>query len=132
MVINVLPPPREVPDDVWILIAPILNDLFPAKPKGHRCVDLSRVLNGLICRLRTGCQWNKLLACSGDDRTVHRHFQPWCQGCMFAQLWAVLVEACDDLGGVDWPWQAADMTMGKARTAGDLVGRDITDRGTRG
>jgi len=98
----------EIPDDVWPLIQTILDEHYPAKPKGHRRVELRRVLNGIIFRLRTGCQWNQLPACFVDDSTVHRHFQQWCQRGVLTHLWAVLVEACDDLGGVDWQWQAAD------------------------
>jgi putative transposase len=122
----------EVPDDVWTMVEPILNDCYPAQPKGHRRVELRRVLNGIIFRLRTGCQWNKLPACFGDDSTVHRHFQQWCQRGIFARIWAILVEACDVLGGVDWQWQAADAAMGKARMGGDGVGRNPTDRGKKG
>jgi putative transposase len=122
----------EVPDDVWAMIEPILNACYPAQPKGHRRVGLRRGLNGIIFRRRTGCQWNKLPVCFGDDSPVPRHFQQWCQRGLFAQLWAVLVEACDAWGGVDWPWQAADAAMGKARRGGDLVGRHPTDRGHKG
>jgi putative transposase len=122
----------EIPDDVWPLIQTILDEHYPAKRKGHRRVDLRRVLNGLIFRLRTGCQWNQLPARFGDDSTVHRHFQQWCQRGLLARLWAVLVETCDALGGVDWQWQAADAAMGKARMGGDLVGRNPTDRGKKG
>jgi putative transposase len=122
----------EVPDDVWAMVEPILNKCYPAKPKGHRRVDLRRVLNGIIFRLRTGCQWNQLPKQFGDDSTVHRHFQQWCQRGIFAQLWAVLVEACNVLGGVNWQWQAADAAIGKARMGGELVGRNPTDRGKKG
>ena len=34
----------EVPDDVWPLIQTILDAHYPAKPKGHRRVNLSRVV----------------------------------------------------------------------------------------
>ena len=122
----------EVPDDVCTLIEPLLNEWYPAKPKGHRRVDLRRVLNGIIFRLRTGCQWNQLPKPFGDDSTVHRHFQQWCQRGIMARLWAMLVEGCDELGGVDWQWQAADTAMGKARMGGDLVGCNPTDRGKKG
>jgi putative transposase len=122
----------EIPDDVWPLIQTILDEHYPAKPKGHRRVDLRRVFNGIIFRLRTGCQWNQLPQQFGDDSTVHRHFQLWCQRGLLARLWAVLVESCDTLGGVDWQWQAADTAMGKARMGGDLVGRNPTDRGKKG
>src|SRR5215510_2787198 len=91
----------EVPDDVWTLIEQVLNDVYPAKPKGHRRVNLRRVLNGIIFRLRTGCQWHQLPTQFGDDSTVHRHFQRWCQGGIMARIWAVLVEACDEPGAGD-------------------------------
>jgi putative transposase len=122
----------EIPDEVWPLIQTILDAHYAAKPKGHRRVDLRRVLNGIIFRVRTGCQWNQLPQQFGDDSTVHRHFQQWCQRGILARLWAVLVEACDELGGVDWQWQAADAAMGKARMGGDLIGRNPTDRGKKG
>jgi putative transposase len=122
----------EIPDEVWPLLQTILDAYYPAKPKGHRRGDLRRVLKGIIFRLRTGCQWNQLPARFGDDSTVPRHFQQWCQRGVWAHLWAVLVAACDDLGGVDWQWHAADAAMGKARMGGDLVGRNPTDRGKKG
>jgi putative transposase len=122
----------EIPDEVWPLIQTILDSHYPAKPKGHRRVDLRRVLNGIIFRVRTGCQWHQLPQQFGDDSTVHRHFQQWCQRGLMARLWAVLVAACDALGGVDWQWQAADAAMGKARMGGDLIGRNPTDRGKKG
>jgi putative transposase len=122
----------EIPDDVWPMIQTILDEQYPAKPKGHRRVDLRRVLNGILFRLRTGCQWNQLPKQFGDDSTVHRHFQHWCQEGLFERIWAVLIEACQELGGVDWQWQAADTMLGKARMGGDLVGRNPTDRGKKG
>jgi putative transposase len=127
-----LPTVWEIPDDVWPLIQRIQDEHYSAKPKGHRRVDLRRVLNGIIFRLRTGCQWNQLPPQFGDDSTVHRHFQQWSQRGVLARIWAVLVEACDALGGVDWQWQAADAAMGKARMGGDRVGRNPTDRGKGG
>ena len=122
----------EIPDDVWPLIQTILDEHYPAKRQGHRRVDRRRVLHGMIFRVRTGCPWNQLPARFGDDSTVHRHCQQWCQRGIVARLWAVLVETCEALGGVDWPWQAADAAMGKARLGGDLVGRNPTDRGNKG
>lgn len=127
-----LPTIWEVPDDVWTIIEALLNEIYPAKPKGHRRVDRRRVLNGTIFRLRTGCPWNQLPKQFGDDSTVHRHFQRWCQLGGFERIWAVLVHACDARGGVDWQGQAAATAMGKTRMGGDLGGRQPTDRGKKG
>jgi putative transposase len=122
----------EIPDEVWPVMQTILDEDYPAPPKGPRRVDLRRGLNGIIFRLRTGCQWHQLPKQFGDDSTVHRHFQRWCELAICERLWTVLVQACDELGGVDWQWQAADTAMGKARMGGDLVGRNPTDRGKKG
>jgi len=65
--------------------------------------------------MRTGCQWNHLPKTFGDDSSVHRWFQTWVEDDIFVQLWAVLLEECDALGGVDWAWQAVDGCLGKAR-----------------
>jgi putative transposase len=128
----VLPTIWEIPDEVWPIMQTILDEHYPPKPKGHRRVDLRRVLNGVIFRLRTGCQWSRLPEAFGDDSTVHRHFQHWCHQGIFERLWAALVEACNELHGVAWQWQAADTAMGKARMGGDRVGRNPTDRGKKG
>ena len=37
---------------------------------------------------------------------------------MLERVRATLVEECEELGGVDWEWQAADTAMGKARFGG--------------
>src|SRR6266508_3534711 len=52
------------------------------------------------------------------DRSVHRTFQRWVRLGVFDRLWAALVVACAELGGVNWEWQAADAAMGKARCGG--------------
>jgi putative transposase len=43
-----------------------------------------------------------------------------------------LVEECEELGAVDWRWQAADTALGKARGGGDEVGPNPTDRAKNG
>jgi hypothetical protein len=44
--------------------------------------------------------------------------QPWIAKGVFERIWAVLIEYCEDFGGVDWIWQSADGAMGKARFGG--------------
>ena len=43
-----------------------------------------------------------------------------------------MVEECDELGAVNWRWQAADGRLGKARFGGKKVGKNPTDRGKNG
>lgn len=113
----------EAPEQAWQRIKPILDEVYPPKPTGRPRIDFRAALNGIIYRARTGCQWNHLPREFGDDSSVHRWFQRWVADGVFEKFWAVLVEECDDLGGVDWEWQSADCCMGKARWGGEKRGR---------
>lgn len=117
-VIDVLPTMWEVPDDVWPEIQQILLVLDPPKRTGRRRIDSRGALNAIIFRMRSGCQWNHLPKSFPNDRSVHRTFQRWVRLGVFDQIWATLVGACANLGGVDWEWQAVDTAMGKARFGG--------------
>lgn len=50
----------EVPDDLWAEIAPLIAELDPSKSTGKKRQGPRRMLNGIIFRLRSGCQWNQL------------------------------------------------------------------------
>jgi hypothetical protein len=71
------------------MIEPIFAECYPAKPKGHRHVDLRRVLNGSIFRLHTGCHRHQLPKRCGDDSTgANGHDTKW----LAAILEAIVVE----------------------------------------
>jgi len=110
-----LPPIWEAPDDLWAIVEPILAECDPPKPCGRHRIDQRAAFDAIIFRLRTGCQWNHLPQAYPDDSSVHRTFQRWVERGVFDQLWAVIQAVCEDLGGCNWEWQAADTAMGKAR-----------------
>jgi hypothetical protein len=43
----------------------------------------------------------------GDDSTIHRTFQRWVEINMFEMIWISLVYENEELGNIDWRWQAA-------------------------
>ena len=108
----------QVSDELWVQIAPVLAEVDPPKRRGRPRIDPRAALNAILFRLRSGCQWNQLLERFPDDSSVHRAFQRWVRLGLFTRVWTVLVERCDQLGGVNWEWQAADGVMGKARLGG--------------
>ncbi len=114
----------EVPDALWEKILPILLEFWPKKPTGRRTADWRAAFNGIIFRMRTGCQWEQLPRKFGPKSTVHDWFQRWCAGGVMERIWAVLVAECDELGGVDWQWQSADAMLGKARFGGEKDGQE--------
>ena len=127
-----LPTVWELPDELWARIEPILAERYPPAATGRPRADLRRVLDGVIFRLRSGCQWNQLPERFGSDSTVHGWFQRFAADGVLEQIWACLVEACDELGAVCWEWQAVDGVMGKSRFCGGARGPNPTDRAKMG
>ena len=64
----------EVPDDLWEEIEPEIRELDPPKGTGRKREDPRKMLNAIIFRMRSGCQWSRLPKCLGDDSTIHRNF----------------------------------------------------------
>jgi putative transposase len=112
-----VPPIWRTPDELWELVEPILLEHDPPK-RGPKRIDQRAALDAIIFRLRTGCQWNWLPKEYPDDSSVHRTLQRWVDRGIFERIWAVVQEACEDLGGCDWEWQAVDGALGKARLGG--------------
>jgi putative transposase len=108
----------EVPEELWKRIKPILDAEDPEKSTGRPRADRRRVLDGIIFRMRTGCQWNHIPKVYGDDSTLHRVFQHWVERGVFAKIWAELAAEGEALGQVDWEWQSLDTALGKARLGG--------------
>ncbi|MDA1297743.1 MAG: transposase [Chloroflexi bacterium] len=48
----------EVPDELWLEIRKVLDELDPARGTGRPRVDQRRALDGIIYRLRSSCQWS--------------------------------------------------------------------------
>ena len=117
-IVKALPTIWEVNDELWNIFQDIITELDPPAATGRKQTDPRAALNGIIYVARTGCQWNHLPEKFGDDSSVHRTMQRWIAKGVLERIWAALIENCDELGGVDWEWQSADGSMGKARFGG--------------
>lgn len=119
-----LPTIWNTPDELWDnFILPILHELDPEPHTGRPRIDQRKALDGVIYQMRSGCQWNHLPSEFGDDASIHRTFQRWIARGVLQCIWAKLVEACDELGAVEWIWQSADAALGKARFGGIVSAR---------
>jgi transposase len=122
----------EASDKLWAYIEPILRDDWQPSPKGGQPPkDWRPMFNGIIHRLRSGCQWNHLPKQFGSDRTMHRWFQRWCQSGVMERIWAVLAAQCQELGEVHWNWQSADGHMDKAGACRRGLPRRVDGGGIR-
>jgi len=127
-----LPTIWEVPDELWEEIEAILECFYPPAPTGRPRADLRLVLDGIIFRLRSGCQWEYLPERFGASSTVHGWFQRFAEDGVLEEIWAYLARECEELGDVHWEWQAADGVMGKSRHEGGKRGPNPTDRAKMG
>jgi putative transposase len=127
-----LPEIWRVSDVMWEIIEPIILEFDPPNVIGRTRIDARAAFDAIIYVVRTGCQWNHLPCDYPDDSSVHRTMQRWIDKEVFTHIWAGLVLLCDLLEAVDWEWQAADTSMGKARSGGDHVGPNPTDRAKKG
>lgn len=113
----------HVSDDLWNIIQPIITKKDPPKLTGRPRIDAREALDAIIYRMRSGVQWNQLPDSFPDDSSVHRTFQRWVQLGLMDRIWSVIAGRCEELGDVDWEWQAADGAMGKARFGGTMSAR---------
>src|SRR5947209_7008837 len=108
----------NVSDDLWERIRPLLVAFWPRKATGRHTANWRKAINGIIFRMRTGCQWDQLPKRFGPKSTVHDWFQRWNKNGVMAKIMAALIAECEELGGVHWDWQSADGAMAKARLGG--------------
>ena len=121
-----------VPEELWMLVAPLLPVQI-VKPQGGRPpLDNYRVFSGILYRLRTGCQWKALPRELGSSSAIHERFLRWAQTGVFENIFAVVVRFYDDLKGIEWDWTSLDAAIVKAPKGGDETGRNPTDRGKIG
>ncbi len=77
---------RRIPDDLWTEIAPILGEEKRQGTRGRPPVPFRKVLDGILCVLRTGRQWKALPREYGSGSTAHRRFRQWVNGGVFQML----------------------------------------------
>jgi len=109
----------ELTDELWAKIEPVLLTADPPKATGRGRVDQRRMLNGVVYKMRSGCQWNSLPKELGDDSTIHRAYQRWVRLGVFDRIWA-MVEAGQDTGSAE----------GKATGVGPLPKAEQTQTGS--
>jgi transposase len=80
---------------------PILAEVDPPRRTGRARIDARAALDAISYRLRSGVHGKPLPAAFPSDRSVHRTFQRWIAWGVFDQIWATLVSACANPGGVD-------------------------------
>ena len=111
---------REIPDDLWKLIEPLLPPDKPSGTNGRPRIPNRIVLNGILYVLRTGCQWKMVPRCYGSGSSCHLRFQTWVRAGIFKRFWKVCLQHYDDLQCLDWKFQSLDAAIVSAPVKGGI------------
>jgi transposase len=85
----------KIPDKLWDEIVSVLPKEKPDNAIGRPIVPYRKVMDGILCILRTGCQWKMLPSEYGSGSTCHRRFQEWVQSDIFRKIWIRLLQSYD-------------------------------------
>ncbi|MFE0106420.1 IS5 family transposase [Streptomyces sp. NPDC059009] len=89
----------DLTDDEWA----VLEALLPRS--NNRCGrwrDHRQLINGIIHRLGTGCQWCELPERFGPWQTIHRRHMLWSADGTWERLPQYVQAGVDAAGGIDW------------------------------
>ena len=106
-------------------LEPLIRELDPPKPAGRKRQNPRKMLNAILFRMRSGCQWNRLPSYLGDDSTVHRTFQRWASAGVLPRIRAAIQCRCEELG---WTGNGSLPTPRWARPVWGGCNRSPSDR----
>jgi transposase len=118
----------HIPGNLWAKFQLVLPPEKPAHTRGRSIVPYRQVMNGILYKLRTGCQWKAIPDTFGSGSTCHRRFQEWEQAGIFAKLLRLLLQWYDRVRGIAWNWQILDTAIVPAPLGGRKTGPNPTDR----
>src|SRR5919199_1858117 len=99
---------RRVDDHLWARLAPIVAIDQPQTRRGRPRCDDRRIVDGLLWLAYTGAEWADLPAEFGSKSTCNKRLQEWIERGVFAEAWALLVAAYDDLAEINWSWLVSE------------------------
>src|SRR6185369_10012019 len=72
--------PTDLTDEQWALVEPLFPNRKPGRPGTFQfTVDRREIINAILYRLKTGCQWEMLPHDLLPPSTVHEYLQQWQQ-----------------------------------------------------
>jgi transposase len=90
------------------------------------------VLNGMLYRHATGCQWRDLPERYGPWSTVHSRFRRWTREGLWDRILAALQRELDAAGQIDWRLWCIDGSHVRAhRVAAGAGGKPAARRAAR-
>ena len=101
----------ELPDGLWAKFEPLLEPFKRKRSGGSPPISSRSIMNGIIFRLKTGCQWNMIPKCYGSKSTIHEHYRRWAKHGVFDQLMKICLEDYHRQQGLHLLWQSMDGSL---------------------
>lgn len=101
----------ELPDGLWAKFEPLLEPFKRKRSGGSPPISSRSIMNGIIFRLKTGCQWNMIPKCYGSKSTIHEHYRRWAKHGVFDQLMKICLEDYHRQQGLHLSWQSMDGSL---------------------
>ena len=99
---------QELTDAQWGALAPHLP---PQRARtGRPAKDHRLVVEGIVCRLRTGVSWRDLPEHYGPWQSVYSRFRRWQEAGVWDRALAALQADADARGDLDWSLHFLDAT----------------------
>ncbi|MFF8902530.1 IS5 family transposase [Streptomyces lydicus] len=89
----------DLTDGEWAVLEPLLPR---SSNRCGRWRDHRQVINGIIHRLSTGCQWRKLPERFGPWQTIHKRHALWSADGTWERLLQHVQAVADAAGEIDW------------------------------
>lgn len=89
----------DLTDGEWAVLEPLLPR---SNGRCGRWRDHRQVINGIIHRLSTGCQWRKLPERFGPWQTIHERHALWSADGTWEWLLQHVQAVADAAGDIDW------------------------------
>ena len=122
----------EISDELWRRIEPILLEFWPKKPTGRKVANWRKMLNAIIFRLRSGCQWDQLPERYGPKSTVHDWFQRRAQQGSSNESGRSWSPSVTNSAGCSGSGSRPTRCWARPALGGKKTGKNPTDRGKTG
>ena len=108
----------EIPDELWERVQRYLPKRSRSSKGGRPPIAERRAMNGILYRLKTGCQWDAIPAEFGSRSTCYRRFVEWTDAGVFKMMYVEMLLLYDEERGIEWAWASLDSVSVKAPKGG--------------
>jgi len=108
----------EIPDELWERVAVWIPKRRRSPKGGRPPIADRRAMNGILYRLRTGCQWDAIPSEFGSRSTCYRRFVEWTKAGVFKMMHVEALLYYEGERGIAWEWASLDSASVKAPKGG--------------